>query len=52
MRDEVEYDGQVLFNVGGKGKKEIEFYPLDKFDNVNNEYIVEMPLKKNSSSIN
>ena len=54
-RDKLKYNGKLVFEInegGGNKKKDIEFIPVNNFNNPNKEYIVEIPLKKNSTVIN
>ena len=48
----IKYDGKVIFEIDGAGNKDIEFCALDNFDNANQEFLVEIPLKKNFSLSN
>jgi hypothetical protein len=45
-------DGKVVFEIDGEADKELEFCALDNFENANIEFLVEIPLKKNSSLSN
>ena len=48
----VTYKGKTVFEIGGSGKREIEYLPIDNAEDSNAEYVVEIPLKKNSSATN
>ena len=49
QKDVVERNGKILFNDEDLNSKQIEFYALDNFENVNNEYLVEMPMSNKTS---
>ena len=40
-----------MFEICGKGTKEIEFYPVNDIDNQTNEYIEEIHSKSKSSPL-
>ena len=54
-KPKLKYNGKTVFEVNddrASKKKEIEFIPVNNFSNPNKEYIVEIPLKKNTTVIN
>lgn len=52
--DKIIYNDKLIFEIEdkGQGKKELEFHPIDHLNSSQNEYIVEIPLNKNSSALN
>ena len=47
----IKLKGKTIFEIGKEGLKDIEFHPLDNSENPNKEFVVEMPLRKESTAI-